>query len=327
MRPTLLQHRPNGGRVAPVAWSARLARWLVLAALAGLAACSTLKLGYQQGDHLVYWWVDRYFDIQDAQADAARGAIARFFAWHRREQLPRIAELLERAKGELQQPVTAEQIRYYQNAYYALGRAAFERARPDIADLLLTVTPEQIGHVRQRFDAVNETYRQRYLQRDGDDRSRERFKHVMDNARLVYGRFSAEQEDAIRPAVAPLVAAAPARYDERLLRQQAWLALLERVRAEHPDKPTVMQWLTAYADQWEHPPGERGARRNAYLDASVDVSMTIANLTTPQQKLHARDRLQGWIDDAHDLMRSGAPTAVDDSRPDETTTGITPPNH
>ncbi|MCL9850446.1 hypothetical protein RSP673_002830 [Ralstonia solanacearum P673] len=55
--------------------------------------------------------------------------------------------------------------------------------------------------------------------------------------------------------------------------------------------------------------------------------MTIANLTTPQQKLHARDRLQGWIDDAHDLMRSGTgTTAVDGSRPDEATTGMAPLN-
>nr|WP_197329575.1 DUF6279 family lipoprotein [Ralstonia syzygii] len=326
MRPTLLQNRPTGGPVARRPWTARLARWLVLAALVGLAACSTVKLGYQQGDRLVYWWVDRYFDIQDAQADAARGAIARFFAWHRREQLPRIAELLERAKGELQQPITAGQIRYYQSAYAELGRAAFERAKPDIADLLLTVTPEQIAHVRQRFDAVHETYRQRYLQHDGDDRSRERFKRVMDNARLVYGSFARAQEDAIRPAIAPLVAAAPARYDERIQRQQAWLALLERVRAEHPDKPTVLQWLTAYADQWEHPPGERGTRRDAYFDASVDVSVTIANLTTPQQKLQARDRLQGWIDDAHDLMRSGTETAADGGRPDEATAGMRPLN-
>lgn len=326
MRPPLLPNRPAGGPVARTPWPARLARWLMLAALAGLAACSTVKLGYQQGDRLVYLWIDRYFDMQDAQADAARGAIARFFAWHRREQLPRIAALLERAQGELQQPVSAEQIRDYQHAYQALGRAAFERAKPDIADLLLSVTPEQIGHVRQRFDAVNETYRQRYLQRDGDDRSRERFKRVMDNARLVYGRFSSAQEDAIRPAIAPLVAAAPARYAERLQRQQAWLVLLERVRTEHPDKPTVMQWLTAYANQWEHPPGERGTRHDAYLDASVDVSVTIANLTTPQQKLHARDRLQGWIDDAHDLMRAGAETAADGGRPDEATTGMPPLN-
>ncbi len=327
MRPTLTQNRPDGGRAARTHWTAGLARWLVLAALAGLTACGTVKLGYQQGDRLVYWWADRYFDIQDGQADAARGAIARFFAWHRREQLPRIAELLERARDDLQQPVTAAQIRDYQNAYFALGRAAFERARPDIAELLLTVTPAQIAHVRQRFDTVNATYRQRYLQHDGDDRSRERFKRVMDNARLVYGSFSRAQEDAIRPAIAPLVTAAPARYDERVQRQQAWLALLERVRAEHPDKPTVMQWLAAYADQWEHPPGERGARRDAYLDASVDVSVTIANLTTPQQKLHARDRLQGWVDDAHDLMRSGTETAVDGSRPDEATAGMPPLNH
>ena len=296
-------------------WSGRLARWLIVGSVAVLAACSTMKLGYQQGNRLVYWWVDRYFDMQDAQVDATRGAITRFFAWHRREQLPRIAVLLERAQNELQQPVSAEQMRAYQAAYYALGRDAFEHAKPDIADILLTVTPAQIAHVRKQFGEANEKYQQRYLQSDADERLQARLKQVMANARLIYGRFTNAQEEVVRAAIAPLVAGAPARYEERLTRQQAWLAMLDRVQAEHPDKASVMQWLTTYADQWQHPPGERGTRHDAYLDADIDVSVTIANLTTPQQKQHARERLQGWIDDAHDLIRDGAGQTATAGRP------------
>jgi hypothetical protein len=270
-------------------WSGRLARWLIVGSVAVLAACSTMKLGYQQGNRLVYWWVDRYFDMQDAQVDATRGAITRFFAWHRREQLPRIAVLLERAQNELQQPVSAEQMRAYQAAYYALGRDAFEHAKPDIADILLTVTPAQIAHVRKQFGEANEKYQQRYLQSDADERLQARLKQVMANARLIYGRFTNAQEEVV--------------------------AMLDRVQAEHPDKASVMQWLTTYADQWQHPPGERGTRHDAYLDADIDVSVTIANLTTPQQKQHARERLQGWIDDAHDLIRDGAGQTATAGRP------------
>jgi hypothetical protein len=44
-------------------------------------------------------------------------------------------------------------------------------------------------------------------------------------------------------------------------------------------------------------------------------TVTIANLTTPQQKQHARERLQGWIDDAHDLIRDGAGQTATAGRP------------
>ncbi|GCB06015.1 hypothetical protein PSUB009319_36460 [Ralstonia sp. SET104] len=285
----------------------RLGRWLVVLAavslLAWLPACSTLKLGYQQGARLTYWWVDGQFDLQDAQVGPTRDAIGRLFAWHRQDQLPRMAAVLQRAQDELQQPVTAPQIRVYQDAFQQFGRAAFDQARPDIARLLLSTTPAQLMHVQNKLDESNAKFRRRYLGDTPDERLRARIKKVMKDARLMYGNFSAEQEEAIRVAITPMVDSTPARYEERLARQRLWLSLIARVQQEHPDEATVAQWLAAYADQWQHAPGERGNQQRLRREADTAMLVTIANLTTPRQKQHARERLQGWIDDVRDLMR------------------------
>ena len=309
MRPTPQLNRSNGGIVAVTPLPGRLSRWLVVLAavslLACLQACSTLKLGYQQGARLTYWWVDGQFDLQDAQVGPTREAIGRLFAWHRQDQLPRMVAVLRRAQDELQQPVTAPQIRAYQDAFQQFGRAAFDQAKPDIARLLLSTTPAQLTHVQNKLDESNAKFRRRYLGDTADERLRARLKKVMKDARLMYGNFSSEQEEAIRVAITPMVDSTPARYDERIARQRVWLALIAHVQQERPDEATVVQWLTAYADQWQHAPGERGDQQRLRREADTAMLVTIANLTTPRQKQHAHDHLQGWIDDARDLMREG----------------------
>ncbi len=291
----------------------RLRRLLLACAVLGLTACNAMKLGYQQGDRLAYWWIDSYVDVSAAQEPLTRDAIARFFAWHRTDQLPEIAGLLGRARNMVQQPVSAEAVGRIQDGAQRLARVAFDRCAPDVADLLLTLTPEQIARMEKKFADANAKYRKEYLRPDPEAREEARFDKVMDYARLIYGRFSSDQETTIRRAIAPVVQGAEARYAERIKRQQEWLALVRQVQAEHPPKAQVLAMLKRYGDHWQNPPGqERNARREADNEAGLALTATIANLATAEQKSHAAERLQKWIDDANALMRgrpSGAAAA------------------
>ncbi len=125
----------------------RLRRLFLVTAVAALTACNALKLGYQQGDRLAYWWIDNYVDVSASQEPLTRDAIARFFAWHRKDQLPEIAGLLRQAKSEVQQPLSAAAVGKIQDDAQRLARVAFDRSTPDVADLLLTLTPEQCEQV------------------------------------------------------------------------------------------------------------------------------------------------------------------------------------
>jgi len=279
-------------------------RFLALFAATLLCACSAIKTGYQQGDRLAYWWVDHYLDVSATQEPPTREAIARFFAWHRQAQLPEIAALLTQAKAQVQQPVSATTIERFQHATQRLTRQSFEYAVPDMADLLLTLSPAQIDRMEKKFDESNAKYRKKYLGSDPDDRESARFDKVMDYARLIYGRFSDEQEKAIHAAMRPLMQGAQARYAERLRRQEEWLALARQVQQTHPPKAQVIELLRRFGDHWQSPPGKtRAASYEANNQAGVALAVTIANLTTPAQKAHAAERFQKWIDDVHSLMR------------------------
>ncbi|PVY69136.1 hypothetical protein C7414_12014 [Cupriavidus alkaliphilus] len=288
-------------------WARRI---LVILGAAALCACSAMKLGYQQGDRLAYWWIDNYVDVSAAQEPLTREAIARFFAWHRKAQLPAIANLLQEAKADVRQPVTPAMVAHFQDASQELARRSFEQAMPDMADLLLTLTPDQIARMEKKFAEGNAKYRKKFLNADPAEREEARFDKVMEYARLVYGGFSPEQEKAIRVKVGPVVQNAEARYAERVARQQEWIKMVRFVQATQPPKAQVIDLLRRFREYWQNPPARHAASHEAGNNAGIALTVAIANLTTPQQKAHAQDRFQKWIDDTHALMREKASPPV-----------------
>ena len=88
----------------------RLARIIgVLLAAAALAACSTLKLAYNNLPELSYWWLDGYLDFGGAQTPRVRDDLAELLAWHRRHELPRLVELLRGAQALAPENITPQQ--------------------------------------------------------------------------------------------------------------------------------------------------------------------------------------------------------------------------
>src|SRR3954471_5206943 len=74
----------------------RMARIIGLLALAaGITACSTVKLAYNNLDDIAYWWMDSYVDFGDEQAARVRADLARLHRWHRQKELPQLATLLK----------------------------------------------------------------------------------------------------------------------------------------------------------------------------------------------------------------------------------------
>jgi hypothetical protein len=273
--------------------------------IAALAGCNAMKMGYQQGDRLAYWWVDRYVDVSDEQEPPTKEAIARFFSWHRRAQLPEIEKVLTRVKGEVSGPVDATMIRQVQQDTNRLGRQAFENTIPDLADLLLTLTPDQIKRMESKFAESNAKYRKDFLKPDPEARTEARFDKIMDYSKLVYGRFSDKQRDDIRASMGPYMQGAEARYAERVKRQQEWVGIAREASTNHPPKAQVEEMLRRYADHWQRP--STGEQRST--SAGVDLTVKIANMTTPEQKAHAVKRFEGWIDDTRSLMRGGGESA------------------
>ena len=81
----------------------RLRGALLTVCVLGLTACSAVRLGYDQGPTLAWWWLDRQLDFSSAQKPRVQAALDDWFAWHRATQLPAYADelaQLQRLKTE-----------------------------------------------------------------------------------------------------------------------------------------------------------------------------------------------------------------------------------
>ena len=64
-----------------------------------LQGCSAVKLAYNQAPQLVYWRLNNYFNLTEAQADRLRSELGDLHQWHRDQMLPQHAALLSRCSS------------------------------------------------------------------------------------------------------------------------------------------------------------------------------------------------------------------------------------
>jgi len=279
---------------------------IIAAALVGglvLAGCSALRVTYSQGPTIAYLWLDRQFDFDDRQEALAKQGLARWFAWHRREELPQIAALLSRAADEVTQDASAEQLCRWWDSLQPHVEAAVEHALPDAADVARIMGPEQLASMRKRQARGNEKFADEYLQRDPVKRRRAEIERAVERAERLYGRLGDAQRKAIEHEVDVTSFDAQRFNNERLRRQVELDQVLKRMQTQ--PAATHDAAITALRQYWQHvrhSPDEPYARYAAQLTRdNCAASARVHNATTSAQRATARERLREWASDLRGL--------------------------
>jgi hypothetical protein len=276
---------------------------IAVAALA-MAACTAVKFGYNQGEQLAFWWLDRYVDFDDAQEPKAREAIEEWFRWHRSTQLPEYAALLARAQTEIADPLTGAQMCQWTDVVQKRIDIAFEHALPALADSVRALTPQQLKHLQRKYEKNLKEYKGDFLQPDPDDRRRAQIKRVADKAEMVYGRLN----DAQKARIAQLTDESPfdpqGWYNERRQRQQDALQALQKLSTERASSEQARVVVKSLYDETFHSP--RPAYRSyqqRLIQYNCEFASQVHNLSTPEQRAHAVKRFKGWEEDFRALAR------------------------
>ena len=292
--------------------SRRLRRQSIIAALLALAVALTgcglaVKLGYNQGSPLAFRWLDSYVDFDDAQSLRVRTALDEWFVWHRRTQLDDYADLLARAQSELPGPATPERMCFWGREIRARLEAGLERAAPTLAEVMPTLTPQQIANIEKRYAEKNEAYRDDFLDRVPAKRHKAAVKREVERAELLYGGL----DDAQREFVARSVARSPwngeIAYSELVHRQQDVLAMLRRLAANRLGRTEADAEIRAYAQRLERSPREdyrRYAERLA--EHNCGFAAALHNLTSVEQRRAAARKLKDYEGDLRALAAEAA---------------------
>lgn len=281
---------------------------MLIAAFALLGACSALRFGYNQADELVYWWLDGYLDFNEAQSPRVRDALVQLHTWHRRTQLPDYAALLARARAEAPAPTTPERVCQWWDDARGRIDAAIERTIPPSADLMLTLTPDQLRHIERRYAKSNDEFRADFLQSDPADRRKESVRRAVDRAESFYGRLDEAQRARIAKSVAESPFDAELWFGERKRRQQEALQMLRRIRAEGSGPDQAQAALRVYYEHALRSPRPEYARYAKTLtEYNCGVAASLHNSATLAQRAVLVGKLKDWEADIRSLLAQASP--------------------
>lgn len=281
----------------------RLMYALLTLMLVVVAGCSSLRLAYNNGDTVLYWWLNAYVDLDRDQKGWVREDIDKLFDWHRKTQLKDYVEILRKGQKQVQGNPTQADLMADYSEIKSRTQSLLLKAAPDLADLARSLKPEQVAQMEKKFKSNNDDYRKKFLTGDQEKRQQLRYKKSMEQFELWFGSFSSEQEALIRKASDARPLDNEIWLDERSRRQRNVLALVQKVQNEKLGKEATVALINTLIkdsfDRLEH--SDRKAFFDAFENSTAQMILTVIKIATPAQKAHAVKRMQGWIDDFNSL--------------------------
>jgi hypothetical protein len=283
--------------------ASRLARIIVLLTLAAaLAACSAIKLGYDTIETVAYWWLDSYIDFDDRQAPLVREDLARLHAWHRREELPRYVQLLQRMEQLVPGEIRPEQACSFVADARQRLLALTAHAEPAVVTLATGLGPEQLQHIRRHYDKNNAKYVDEWLSLPPYEQREKRFKQFLERAETIYGDLDEPQRDALRRDMEQDPLDASFILAQRQRRQRDLLQTLAQATQPGVSFEAAGRLLRGYLDRAVTPPDAKArAQQEALLAAGCHHFAVLHDSTTAVQRDRAVRRLRAYERELREL--------------------------
>lgn len=276
---------------------------MVLLTLAlGLAACSAVKLGYGTLPEVAYWWLDSYIEFTDAQAPLVRQDLARLQAWHRREELPRFVQALQRMEQLAPRDIQPEEACMFAAELRERLLAVADHAEPAVVALATGLTTAQLQHLQRRYDKNNAAYTSDWIRLPPDERLEKRYRQFLDRAEMIYGSLDAPQREALRRDIERAPFDPRFVLAERQRRQRDLLRTLRQVARTGMGFDEGRRLLRGYLERAITPPEPAArAEQERLLAEGCRHFAVLHNSTTPAQRENAVLRLRAYQRDLREL--------------------------
>src|SRR5205823_3747046 len=131
-------------------------------------------------------------------------------------QLIEYAGLLREVDDALRSPMDAGDIAHWRERFATLAWApATERLAAPMAQLLPTVRPAQVDHLRQRFEAKNRDFRREYMPTSRRSLTEARAERMTERAERFLGPLRRDQQQRVKDVAADMPSNEPAMLAER----------------------------------------------------------------------------------------------------------------
>jgi len=270
--------------------------------------CSAVRLGYNKLPELASWWLDSYIDFSDVQGPQAKAALHKLQAWHRKEELPAIAELLVQAQTLAPQNITPEQACKIWDGAQIRIEAVIQEGSRLAAPVVSQLSAKQFKHLEKEWASRNEDWKKKWLQGSPDTRLKKRVDMAAERFSSFYGDLNSDQRQILKQQFSQSAWTPEWGYQQRLKRQQDQLNALQAMSSEitKPAMPMaqVESALQSLILQSVRP--KDGAELSKQLQLEQQACQNLAqlhNTTTPAQRLKAQRKLKDYETDVRELMK------------------------
>jgi hypothetical protein len=169
---------------------------LVVALLATIAACGT-QFAYNRLGWLAHYYLSNQVSLDGPQSNALRANLREFFTWHRRNELPRYADFLDRFAAAADEPLSREQMERGRGEIEGFVNTSVAHGAPDAARWLRGLREEQVDELFANFEKKEREARKEHC---GVDPAKRRLKHTarfIENVEDWTGKLSRAQRELI----------------------------------------------------------------------------------------------------------------------------------
>ncbi len=263
---------------------------LALAVAALLAACTALRVAYENADTYLYWRSGTYLDLDRKESQELAERIDAFFDWHRSKELPQYARIADEAARRLGDGLSQEDLVWGYDSLVAHARESLRVAAERIAPLLDGLTPQQVAHLEKGFAEDNRKFTRENLRGSEKERRKRRAKKVEERLEDWVGNLTREQVERVRQYSerAPL-------YDELRDRDRKRLQaeVLDMAR-QHAAQKRLPE-LAANWDRGRDPAYAEAAQkaRQEYFALLLDLDRTLLH----EQRMRAIAHFERYAED------------------------------
>ena len=273
-----------------------------------LTGCSATRLGYNKLPEIASWWLDSYIDFTDSQGPQAKVALQKLQTWHRKEELPAIAELLVQAQTLAPQNITPEQAcKVWESAQVRIESLIQESSRL-AAPVVSQLSAKQLKHLEKEWASRNEDWKKNWLQGTPDTRIKKRVDLAAERFNSFYGDLTLEQRQVLKQQFLQSTWNPETSYQLRLKRQQEQLIALQAMSAEITKPamplPQVEKALQVLILQSVRPKDAADLSRQLQLEQQACQNLAqLHNTMSPAQRLKAQRKLKDYETDVRELMK------------------------
>jgi hypothetical protein len=274
----------------------------VLVASLVLGGCSAVRLGYNNGPTVIYWWLDSYFDFDSEQSLRMRNDLQAVQEWHRKAELPLLAHMLKDLQAIAPKPVTPEQVCTLVSDLQTRLHVALERITPTIAAIAPGLQAAQLEHLSQEFERRDRKWREQWIDGTAAERSERRVKQIVERAESFYGTLEPAQLTVVRAHISSSSFDGGRQFQEMQRRHQDAMQVLRKIRtSETPSKQADAEIRNLLVRTVKAPAPAYRRYMEQLTFESCSAMAALHNSSTPEQRTRLVQALKGYEDDARAL--------------------------